>query len=101
MIFSNLFHLGSVTSDNLVVKNLFKYGIIDLLFGIPAALFVMLHIEAEKFIPYLQVFQPPDVTYMHAKKHIIWLRTKLDAKVPAFYIDRKSVPDQYFELQLN
>eukprot|EP01041_Mallomonas_annulata_P011367 gene11367-23792_t len=36
------------------------------------------------------VFQPPDVTYMHAKKHIIWLRTKADAKVPAFYIDRKA-----------
>eukprot|EP00607_Mallomonas_marina_P005055 CAMPEP_0182426532 /NCGR_PEP_ID=MMETSP1167-20130531/13024_1 /TAXON_ID=2988 /ORGANISM="Mallomonas Sp, Strain CCMP3275" /LENGTH=278 /DNA_ID=CAMNT_0024608021 /DNA_START=58 /DNA_END=891 /DNA_ORIENTATION=+ len=36
------------------------------------------------------VFQPPDVTYMHAKKHIIWLRTKTDAKVPAFYIDRKA-----------
>jgi hypothetical protein len=27
---------------------------------------------------------------MHAKKHIIWLRTKSDAKVPAFYIDRKA-----------
>lgn len=36
------------------------------------------------------VFQPPDVTYMHAKKHIIWLRTKREANVPAFYIDRRS-----------
>jgi len=36
------------------------------------------------------VFQPPDVTYMYAKKHIIWLRTKSDANVPAFYIDRKA-----------
>jgi hypothetical protein len=36
------------------------------------------------------VFQPPEVTYMHAKKHIIWLKTKNDANVPAFYIDRRS-----------
>lgn len=36
------------------------------------------------------LFQPPDVTYVHAKKHIIWLRTKKDANVPAFFIDRQS-----------
>jgi len=36
------------------------------------------------------VFQPPDVTYMHARKHIIWLKTKSNADVPAFYIDRRS-----------
>jgi len=36
------------------------------------------------------LFQPPDVTYVHAKKHIIWLRTKNNANVPAFYIDRHS-----------
>jgi pimeloyl-ACP methyl ester carboxylesterase len=36
------------------------------------------------------VFQPPEVTYMHAKKHIIWMRTKNDARIPAFYIDRRS-----------
>ena len=35
-------------------------------------------------------FQPPEVTYMHAKKHIIWLRTKSDATLPAFFIDRRS-----------
>lgn len=36
------------------------------------------------------LFQPPDVTYVHAKKHIIWLRTKNNANVPAFYVDRHS-----------
>ena len=36
------------------------------------------------------VFQPPDVTYMHAKKHIIWMRTKQEQRIPAFYIDRRS-----------
>ena len=36
------------------------------------------------------VFQPPEVTYQHAKKHIVWLRTKAGADIPAFYIDRKS-----------
>lgn len=36
------------------------------------------------------VFQPPEVTYLHAKKHIIWLKTKADASVPAFYIDRRA-----------
>ncbi len=36
------------------------------------------------------VFQPPDVSYIQAKKHIVWLRTKKDMSIPAFYIDRKS-----------
>jgi fermentation-respiration switch protein FrsA (DUF1100 family) len=36
------------------------------------------------------VFQPPEVTYVHAKKHIIWLKTKKDANIPAFYLDRRS-----------
>ena len=36
------------------------------------------------------VFQPPEVTYMHAKKHIIWLRTVQNINIPAFYIDRRS-----------
>lgn len=35
-------------------------------------------------------FQPPEVSYMHAKKHIIWLRTQSDATLPAFFIDRRS-----------
>lgn len=36
------------------------------------------------------LFQPPEVSYVHAKKHIIWLRTQKGANVPAFYIDRRS-----------
>ena len=36
------------------------------------------------------VFQPPEVSYQHAKKHIIWLHTKTGGQIPAFYIDRKS-----------
>ena len=36
------------------------------------------------------LFQPPEVSYVHAKKHIIWLRTTKGANVPAFYIDRHS-----------
>eukprot|EP01038_Epipyxis_sp_PR26KG_P008318 gene8318-11253_t len=43
------------------------------------------------------VFQPPEVTYMQAKKHIIWLHTKgreenntTSRSIPAFFIDRKS-----------
>ena len=27
---------------------------------------------------------------MHAKKHIIWMRTKQEQRIPAFYIDRRS-----------
>ena len=30
------------------------------------------------------------VTYLHAKKHIIWMRTKQEQRIPAFYIDRRS-----------
>ena len=36
------------------------------------------------------VFQPPEVTYSHAKRHIIWLRTLKNASIPAFFIDRQS-----------
>jgi hypothetical protein len=34
------------------------------------------------------VFQPPKVSYMYmyTKKQIIWLSTKRDANIPAFYI---------------
>jgi fermentation-respiration switch protein FrsA (DUF1100 family) len=34
------------------------------------------------------VFQPPEITYQHAKKHIIWITTKSAANIPAFFIDR-------------
>jgi abhydrolase domain-containing protein 17 len=36
------------------------------------------------------IFQPPVVSYAHAKKHIIWLNTAKHTQIPAFYIDRKS-----------
>ena len=36
------------------------------------------------------VFQPPEITYIHARKHLIWLRTHKNAKIPAFYLDRRS-----------
>lgn len=36
------------------------------------------------------VFQPPEITYIHARKHLIWLHTKKGMKIPAFYIDRRS-----------
>lgn len=36
------------------------------------------------------VFQPPKVSYSHAKKHIIWLTTASHCNIPAFYIDRRS-----------
>mmetsp|Transcript_8064 Transcript_8064/g.7211 ORF Transcript_8064/g.7211 Transcript_8064/m.7211 type:complete len:285 (-) Transcript_8064:129-983(-) len=36
------------------------------------------------------LFQPPEISYAHAKKHIIWLKTKKHANIPAFYIDRRS-----------
>ena len=36
------------------------------------------------------VFQPPELTYQHAKKHIIWITTKTGANIPAFFIDRKA-----------
>jgi pimeloyl-ACP methyl ester carboxylesterase len=36
------------------------------------------------------VFQPPQVTYLQTKNHLIWLRTANDVDIPAFYIDRKS-----------
>jgi pimeloyl-ACP methyl ester carboxylesterase len=36
------------------------------------------------------LFQPPAVTYMQATKHIVWLRTKRNVSIPAFFIDRKA-----------
>lgn len=36
------------------------------------------------------VFQPPEVTYSAAKKHLVWLRTRNDVSIPGFYIDRKA-----------
>jgi len=36
------------------------------------------------------VFQPPEVTYLQAKKHLVWLQTTKNATIPAFYIDRKA-----------
>ena len=36
------------------------------------------------------LYQPPPCSYVHAKKHIIWLRTKTEANVPSFFIDRHS-----------
>jgi len=36
------------------------------------------------------LFQPPDVSYLHAKKHIIWLKTVKNESIPAFFIDRKA-----------
>jgi hypothetical protein len=36
------------------------------------------------------VFQPPEITYQHAKKHIIWITTKSAANIPAFFIDRQA-----------
>lgn len=36
------------------------------------------------------VFQPPEVTYLQAKKHLVWLQTSKNATIPAFYIDRKA-----------
>jgi len=36
------------------------------------------------------VFQPPEISYAYAKKHIIWLKTKKFVNIPAFYIDRRS-----------
>ena len=36
------------------------------------------------------VFQPPEITYIHARKHLIWLKTKKDVNIPAFYLDRRS-----------
>jgi hypothetical protein len=35
------------------------------------------------------VFQPPEVTYMNAEKHIIWLNTASGYTIPAFYINRR------------
>ena len=36
------------------------------------------------------VFQPPEITYIHARKNLIWLHTKKAVKIPAFYLDRRS-----------
>lgn len=36
------------------------------------------------------VFQPPEVTYLQVKKHLIWLQSTDNTSIPAFYIDRKS-----------
>jgi hypothetical protein len=35
------------------------------------------------------VFQPPEVSYMHASKHLLWIKSCTGAEFPAFYIDRK------------
>jgi fermentation-respiration switch protein FrsA (DUF1100 family) len=36
------------------------------------------------------VFQPPEVTYTHTKRPLIWLPTKDHRPIPAFYIDRQA-----------
>jgi fermentation-respiration switch protein FrsA (DUF1100 family) len=36
------------------------------------------------------LFQPPTISYIHAKKHLVWIRTKRNVDIPAFYIDRKA-----------
>lgn len=36
------------------------------------------------------VFQPPKVTYLQTNSNFLWLTTKRNVTVPAFYIDRKS-----------
>lgn len=36
------------------------------------------------------VFQPPEITYLQAKRHVIWLRTKSNKKIPSFFIDRRA-----------
>jgi len=36
------------------------------------------------------VFQPPEVTYVHGKNQLIWLITKRNVQIPAFYIDQGS-----------
>jgi pimeloyl-ACP methyl ester carboxylesterase len=36
------------------------------------------------------VFQPPDVTYLQAKRHLVWLRTVRNTTIPAIFIDRGS-----------
>lgn len=36
------------------------------------------------------VFQPPEVTYTHARRPLIWLRTTRGSQVPAFHLDNQS-----------
>lgn len=36
------------------------------------------------------VFQPPEVTYTHARRPLVWLRTKSKTQIPAFYLDNQS-----------
>jgi pimeloyl-ACP methyl ester carboxylesterase len=36
------------------------------------------------------VFQPPEITYTHSRKPLIWLTTRSNRSIPAFYIDRKA-----------
>lgn len=36
------------------------------------------------------VFQPPEISYTHSQRRSIWLFTSNGAKIPAFYLDRKS-----------
>ena len=36
------------------------------------------------------VFQPPEISYSHAREEVIWLRTKKNSKIPTFYLDRRS-----------
>jgi hypothetical protein len=34
------------------------------------------------------VFQPPAVSYLHAEKHLIWLKTTSGVSIPGFFMDR-------------
>ena len=36
------------------------------------------------------VFQPPQVSYAHAGKHLKWIKTVSGVEIPAFFIDRKA-----------
>lgn len=36
------------------------------------------------------VFQPPEVTYVHGRDQLIWLRTNRNVQIPAFYIDQRA-----------
>lgn len=36
------------------------------------------------------VFQPPEITFLPVKNHLIWIPCSNNVNIPAFYIDRKS-----------
>ncbi len=36
------------------------------------------------------VFQPPEVTYSHTKRPLVWLKTTRNTQIPAFYLDRQA-----------